>query len=105
MAMSSIRWSEEDGQVRLGLPNDLDLSMAQPLLDSLRAAIKSASPVVVQAESVERVSTACVQALIAAARDTADHGGSFAILAPSDALTEACEDLGLASWLKQWSQV
>lgn len=103
--MSPIRWSEEDGQIRVGLPNDLDLSMAQPLLDSLRAAAKSAFPVIVQAGAVERVSTACVQVLIAAGRDTTEHGGIFAILNPSEALTEACEDLGLASWLKQWSQV
>lgn len=102
--MTLIKWSEENGQVRLGLPGDLDLPMAQPLADSLRAAAAAAPCVLVQADAVERVSTACVQALVVAARDLAEHGGVFAVLSPSEALTEACEDLGLASWLKQWSQ-
>ncbi|WP_042695076.1 STAS domain-containing protein [Azospirillum sp. B506] len=101
--MSLIKWTEEDdGRVRLGLPSDLDLPMAQPLLDSLRAAFKASVDVTVQADTVERISAACIQALVVASRDAAEQGIFFAILRPSEILAEACEDLGLAGWLKQW---
>ncbi|MBY6260560.1 STAS domain-containing protein [Azospirillum sp. 412522] len=103
--MSLIKWTEgDDGRIRLGLPSDLDLPMAQPLLDSLRAAFKASADVTVQADAVERLSAACIQALVVAARDAAEQGISFAILRPSEILAEACEDLGLAGWLKQWSR-
>ena len=88
--MSLIKWTEEDdGRIRLGLPSDLDLPMAQPLLASLRAAFKASVDI-------------SVQALVVAARDAAEQGNSFAILRPSEVLADACEDLGLAGWLKQW---
>lgn len=108
--MTLIKWSEEDGQVSLGLPSDLDLAMAQPLVDSLRHGLGTAGgaagagTVVVQADAVERVSTACVQALLAASRQAADKGQTFIIAQPSEVLAEACDDLGLSAWLKQWSQ-
>lgn len=102
--MTLIKWSEEAGRVRLGLPSDLDLPMAQPLLDSLRAGFAASRDVAVQADAVERVSAACIQALVVASRDAAERGSVFAVAAPSEALTDACEDLGLAVWLKQWSR-
>ncbi len=101
--LNLIKWSDEGGMVRLGLPGDLDLAMAQPLLDSLRAAFAAAPAVTVEAAGVERVSTACVQALLVAGRHAAEHNQRFVIAQPSESLTEACEDLGLAPWLKQWS--
>lgn len=102
--MTLIKWSEEAGRVRLGLPSDLDLPMAQPLLDSLRAGFAASRDVAVQADAVERVSAACIQALVVASRDAAERGSVFAVAAPSEALADACEDLGLAVWLKQWSR-
>ncbi|CAO3416817.1 STAS domain-containing protein [Azospirillum doebereinerae] len=101
--MTLIKWSEDGGRVRLGLPSDLDLPMAQPLLDSLRAGFAASADVTVQADAVERVSAACVQALVVASRDASGRGAAFAVAGPSEVLTEACEDLGLAAWLKQWS--
>ncbi len=104
IAVTLIKWSEEAGQVRLGLPSDLDLAMAQPLVDSLRHGFATSDRVTVQADAVERVSTACVQALLAASRHAADAGQSLIIAQPSEVLAEACDDLGLSAWLKQWSQ-
>ena len=103
--MTLIKWSDEGGPVRLGLPSDLDLAMAQPLLDSLRTGFGASDTVVADASAVERVSTACIQALLAASRHATEQNRTFAIAQPSEVLTEACEDLGLAPWLKQWSQV
>lgn len=102
--MTLIKWSEEGGQVRIGLPSDLDLPMAQPLVDSLRHGFATSDTVTVQADGVERISTACVQALLVASRHAAEQGATFAIAQPSEVLGEACDDLGLSPWLKQWSQ-
>lgn len=102
--MSLIKWNEDGGLVRLGLPGDLDLPMAQPLVDSLKHALSTADAVVVQAEGVERVSTACIQALLVASRHAADQGLTFTLSGPSEVLAEACDDLGLGAWLKRWSQ-
>jgi chemotaxis protein CheX len=96
--------SEEDaGKVTLSLPDDLDLPVAVPLVESLRAAFNEYSDIVVIAATVERASTAAVQALVAATRHAEFSGQRFAIAAPSDVLTDVCNDLGLAGWLEEWS--
>ena len=96
--------SEDDaGKVTLSLPDDLDLPVAVPLVESLRAAFNEYSDIVVIAATVERASTAAVQALVAATRHADFSGQRFAIAAPSDVLTDVCNDLGLAGWLEEWS--
>jgi len=99
-----IKWSEENGRVKLGLPSDLDLAMAQPLVDSLRHAFAIGDTIDILAEGVERVSTACVQALLVASRTATDSRQKFAICGPSTAFVDACSDLGLSNWLKQWGR-
>lgn len=97
-----IKWNEEGGHVRLGLPSDMDLPMAQPLVDSLRHAFAVGDKVDILADGVERISTACVQALLVASRTAAEGGQTFAVVGPSVPFADACSDLGLADWLKQW---
>lgn len=101
--VSLIKWSEEGGRVRLGLPSDLDLPMAPALVESLRRALAESDGVDVVCDGVERVSTACLQALLAASRQaTTGRHPLFAIVSPSEGLVEACADLGLADWLNHW---
>ncbi|CAK0742425.1 STAS domain-containing protein [uncultured Gammaproteobacteria bacterium] len=102
--MSQIKWADESGQVKLGMPSDLDLPVASSLVDSLRHGFAVGESVEVLAESVERVSAACIQALVAASRHAADHGQKFVISSPSVVMIDICADLGLASWLNQWSR-
>jgi anti-anti-sigma regulatory factor len=97
-----IKWSEENGGVRLGLPSDLDLAMAPPLVESLRHAFAVGDSVEVLAEGVERISTACIQALLAASRLASESGQGFVIVTPSEAIVDVCSDIGLGDWLKQW---
>lgn len=102
--MSLIKWQEEAGQITLGLPEDLDLGMASALVDSLRHALTVGDSVIVMADVVERISTATIQALLAASRLAQHNKQRFVIIAPSGALSGACRDLGLSSWLEQWSR-
>jgi len=103
-ALSLIKWHEEDGRVQLGLPSDLDLPMASPLVESLRHGLAVGQDLEILADGVERISTASIQALLAASRHAQDHGQGFAIVAPSEYLREACRDLGVANWLEEWSR-
>lgn len=98
-----IHSEDEAGKATLSLPDDLDLPVAASLVESLRAAFSEYSDIVVIAATVERASTAAVQALVAATRHAEGTGQRFAIAAPSDVLTDVCADLGLAGWLKEWS--
>ena len=100
--MALIKWNEEGGHVKLGLPSDLDLPMAQPLVDSLRHAFAVGDAIDVLAEGVERVSTACIQALVVASRAAVESHQVFVIVGPSASFVDACLDLGLGDWLKQW---
>lgn len=97
-----IKWHEEAGRIRLGLPSDLDLPGAQPLVDSLRHAFTVGDTVEILADGVERLSTACLQALLVASRTAVEGHQTFAIVGPSPSFVEACGDLGLGDWLKQW---
>jgi anti-anti-sigma regulatory factor len=94
---------DNPGVVTLELPDDLGLSAAPTLVESLREAFNHYSSVVVAAPAVARVSTAAVQALVAASRQATANGQHFVITNPSDVLTDMCADLGLGSWLDDWS--
>jgi hypothetical protein len=41
--------------------------------------------------------------LVAASRQATANGQHFVITNPSDVLTDMCADLGLGSWLDDWS--
>ncbi len=102
--MTLIKWQEDGDRITLAMPADLDLAMSAPLVDSLRHAVAVGREIRVEAAGVERVSSACLQALYAATRHAADHGISLVIQEPSETVRAVCDDLGLAEWLNIWSQ-
>ena len=88
---------EDDGV--LALPATLDLTAAEPLHRALLDRVRTGDPLVVAGGEVERVSTAVIQVLLAAATEARSRGGSFHLREPSAALTDALTDLGVASLL------
>jgi anti-anti-sigma regulatory factor len=88
----------EDNGV-FALPALLDLTAAEPLHRALQDRARSNEPLVVVGEAVERVSTAVVQVLLAAAVDVRLRGNSFQLRDPSPVLASALVDLGVASHL------
>jgi anti-anti-sigma regulatory factor len=84
-----------DYSLRGELPVALDLLAATPLREVLRAQLENDSAIVLDGSKVERVSTACLQVLLAAALAARRRGGSFQLNAPSPALFNAVTDLGL----------
>jgi anti-anti-sigma regulatory factor len=79
------------------LPSVLDLTAAEPLCLSLLERLSVADSMMVVGTEVERVSTAAIQVLLAAAADARARGVAFRLEAPSETLVSALQDLGLAA--------
>ena len=80
---------------RLALGADLNLAAAEPLRERLATALEAGEALMVDGAKVERTSTACLQVLVAAARQARRAGLAWLILDPSAALAEAVHDLAL----------
>ncbi len=81
------------------LPAVLDLTAAEPLHRALLDRVRAGDPLVVAGAAVERVSTAVIQVLLAAATEARSRGSSFLLRDASPVLTDALVDLGVASHL------
>ena len=58
--------------------------------------------VVVDASGVSRMSTPCIQILIAAAHTMDEEGRAYALYKPTDDFVSAFDDLGLFPVLMKW---
>ncbi|MDA8231095.1 MAG: STAS domain-containing protein [Magnetospirillum sp.] len=93
-----------DGTIAIHLPSVLDLPAAMDLHDALLDALAdNDGDVVVEGAAVERMSTAAVQVLLAAAAGFKAAGRHFAVAAPSDRIVDAFRQLGLAAQLGSFS--
>jgi chemotaxis protein CheX len=83
------------------LPPILDLTQAQNLRDSMIRLCGERS-VVLDASAVERMSTPCVQVLMAAGRAAEVSRNSFKIVSASAVFQTAIADLGLQAEFSNW---
>jgi chemotaxis protein CheX len=80
------------------LATTLDLEASQPLRRALLSAINSKKKVIsVDASQVQRVTTPCIQVLVAADSYAASKKKEFRLLQPSPYLQQALADMGLAT--------
>jgi chemotaxis protein CheX len=86
--------TQQNGAVEL-LPPSLDLLGAKPLCQQLQAKVLSAEPILLDGSRVERISTPCIQILVAALKSAEARGTPFRLSNPSQVLAEALVDLGL----------
>ena len=86
--------SAADGQV-LTLPASLDLTWADALHRELQERIGHDVALLIDGRDVDRVSTPCVQLLVAGALGARAHNLAFHITAASAVLAGAISDLGL----------
>lgn len=84
------------------LANVLDIAAAPPLRDALIGAMSSDAPFKVDAAAVERISTPCVQVILAAAKAMEQSNREFTLFGPSDAFVTAFDDLGLFPVISTW---
>ncbi len=73
----------------------LDLTAADALHRQLQERVEHGGALNIDGADVERVSTPCLQLLVAAALSARAHGMPFGIVTPSTVLGSAIADLGL----------
>ena len=101
--MVQFKLTTRKGTSRINLGPVLDIRAAEPLKDVLRKALSKGKPLAVDAASIERMSTPCIQVLIAAATAMKDTDTAFTLMSPSDAFIDSFNELGLFPVLKQWN--
>jgi anti-anti-sigma regulatory factor len=83
------------------LPTVLDFTQAQNLRDIMIAVLNDQS-IVLDASTVERMSTPCAQVIVAAGRAADLASSSFRIVGASEAFRAALDDLGLQAEFEKW---
>ena len=91
----------ETGDGRYSVPATLDLTAARELRERL-VAMLSCNGIVLDMNAVDRMSTPCVQVLLAAGRSADAAKVSFQIVDASDAFRAAIADLGLETQFCNW---
>ena len=87
---------------RITLGPVLDIRAASPLRDGLQKALKRGKPLVLDAAQVDRLSTPCIQVLLAAGKSVEAAAGRIVLAQASDAFVAAFSDLGLFANLMSW---
>ena len=90
--------SNED-EATITLQAVLDLTAAEPLHRTLLDHARTGDPLIISGAAVERVSTAVIQVLLAAAADGRSRGVAFHLRDPSPVLLNALADLGVVRYL------
>ena len=88
--------------VRLDMGSSLDMQAAEALCEVLREAVCASQPLIIDAASVERMSTSAIQLLLAAERALAGIGCPMAVRDPTGAFLAAFADLGFEPDAMNW---
>lgn len=94
----------ENEQATVTLLPILDMSAAESLLEALRSCVSGQSHFVLDAAAVERISTPCIQVLMAAAFKIEKNGGRLSIKNITPTFERGMRELGLSDYLKNWSE-
>jgi anti-anti-sigma regulatory factor len=87
---------------RITLGPVLDIRAAVPLRDGLQKALKRGKPLILDAAQVDRLSTPCIQVLLAAGKSAEGADNPMVLAHASDAFVAAFTDLGLFADLMSW---
>lgn len=85
------------------LPATLDLTAAEALREQLLDACSRPGDVPVDAAAVDTITSPCIQVLLAASRSLTDQGRRMIVTDPSPSFDAAFADLGLGTFLHDWS--
>ena len=96
--------TSENNQATLKLIPILDMAVSEDLLMSFRECTSMAKDVILDSETVERMSTPCIQVMLAASIEVAKNGGVFSVKNISPGFERGMRDLGLSEFLENWSK-
>lgn len=91
-----------DGHLLVELPSALELRFSKSLKETLVEALAAAKPLRIDAAAVERISTACIQILIAFVEAARQAEISVTFCRPSASFSSALDNLGLALVTSHW---
>jgi chemotaxis protein CheX len=101
--MSGLASGNDCASHQLDLPRELDMRAAAPLKSALAKTLEGGGAVVIEAASVERMSTACVQIMLAYVTTARKLGRPIVIRRPSATFVDAFTVLGLARVVNDWN--
>jgi anti-anti-sigma regulatory factor len=103
--MASKKWVEQKENQESGivLPARLSINSAAELRKNLMNLLDGNGSIEIDASEVERITTPCIQIIIAMEKSTASAGRKFKVVNPSAAFSDAFATLGLSSYLQSWS--
>jgi len=90
------------GTHKYTLPREMDLLAAEALKEGLLNMLNLGGDLILDASEVERVSTPCIEVLIAAESAFDASARGFKMPEPSTSLSEAFMALGLADRIEKW---
>ena len=82
----------------------LDMSASEEFLKVTKSCLSSQVNLTLDGEDVERLSTSCVQVLLATATALEKSDGSFTIKNMSADFERALQDLGFSQYIMDWSK-
>lgn len=82
----------------------LDISAGEALKADFTSAFAKRKPVSIDASKVRKLSTPCVQILVAASIEADRMGLSFSVTDPASVFSESFQSLGLSDYLGQWGK-
>jgi chemotaxis protein CheX len=84
------------------LPREMDLLAAESLKTTLIGLLQQGGDCLLDGSRVERLSTPCIEVLVAAENAFSETQHSFHVSDPSPGLRDALESLGLADRIEKW---
>jgi len=100
--MEQFEITETDAGYNLTLAPILDFGTAKSLRAYLLGLLPLGKSIALDASQVERMSTPCVQVILAAAKSFEEKNIDFSLSKPTQTFVNAFDDLGLFSVLLNW---
>ncbi|WP_417821000.1 STAS domain-containing protein [Terasakiella sp.] len=82
----------------------LDMAIAEEFLSSLRECASMMKNLILDSQDVERLSTPCIQVMLATASEMEQQGLKFSVRNISEGFQRGICDLGLIEYLDNWSE-
>lgn len=89
-------------QEAIELSSVLDLLAADALKDQIMTALDSSGDVILDASEVTRITTPCIQILIASSKDLRSSDREIVLEKSSEIFDSAMRDLGFGDFLESW---
>ncbi len=93
-----------ENNVVLRLIPILDMAIAEEFLLSLRECSSMKKNLILDSKDVERLSTPCIQVMLAVATEIESKGLKFSVHNVSEGFQRGMCDLGLVEYLDNWSK-